>query len=104
MNESKSIDQRQALIITCMDEQIESNQPEEWHLYNLDNQLIRQNRYREHHPNTQNHPNQEETITPKLMSQPINAFNITMNPGITIDREKEKCAKEAQRMVMDFVI
>lgn len=34
----------------------------------------------------------KRTITPKLMSQPINAFNITMNQGI--QREKKKLKNE----------
>ena len=30
------------------------------------------------------------TITPRLMSQPINAFNITMNQGIQQKKKKNK--------------
>lgn len=32
----------------------------------------------------------KRTITPKLMSQPINAFNITMNQGIQRKKQEKK--------------
>lgn len=32
----------------------------------------------------------KRTITPKLMSQPINALNITMNQGIQPNNKKKK--------------